>query len=116
MPDSPPQAVRTGWPVEPSLSPMEGHGGNRLLILPYYLTVTRIGFAPWPPYLPGAASAVLGGRVGGPRLRALLVGWAAPVFLMLTLIATKLSHYLLPVWPALARNLSASGRGRPQLR
>jgi 4-amino-4-deoxy-L-arabinose transferase-like glycosyltransferase len=95
---------------------MEGHGGNRLLILPYYLTVTRIGFAPWTPYLPGAASAVLGGRVGGPRLRALLVGWAAPVFLMLTLIATKLSHYLLPVWPALARNLSASGRGRPQLR
>ncbi len=102
--------------VERSLSPLEGHGGNRLLSLPYYLVVVLIGFAPWTLYLPGAASAVLGGRVGGPRLRALLVGWAAPVFLMFTLIATKLPHYLLPVWPALALavggTLAASREGR----
>ncbi|MFL6258209.1 MAG: ArnT family glycosyltransferase [Thermoanaerobaculia bacterium] len=102
--------------VERSLSPLEGHGGNRLLSLPYYLIVTLIGFSPWTLYLPGAASAVLGGRVGGPRPRALLVGWAAPVFMMFTLIATKLPHYLLPVWPALALavggTLAAGEEGR----
>lgn len=102
--------------VERSLSPLEGHGGNRLLSLPYYLIVILIGFAPWTLYLPGAASAVLGGRVGGPRLRALLLGWAAPVFVMFTLVATKLPHYLLPVWPALALavggTLAAGEEGR----
>jgi 4-amino-4-deoxy-L-arabinose transferase-like glycosyltransferase len=102
--------------VERSLFPLEGHGGNRLLSLPYYLIVTLIGFAPWTLYLPGAASAVLGGRVGGPRARALLMGWAAPVFMMFTLIATKLPHYLLPVWPALALavggTLAAGEEGR----
>ncbi len=102
--------------VERSLTPLEGHGGNLLLYLPYYLIVIGIGFAPWTLYLPGAASAVLGGRVGGPRLRALLAGWAAPVFLMLTFIATKLPHYLLPVWPALALavggTLAAGEEGR----
>ena len=102
--------------VERSLSPLEGHGGNRLLSLPYYLVVTLIGFSPWTLYLPGAASAVLGGRAGGPRLRALLIGWAAPVFMMFTLIATKLPHYLLPVWPALAlavgSTLAAGQEGR----
>ncbi|HET9208984.1 MAG TPA: glycosyltransferase family 39 protein [Thermoanaerobaculia bacterium] len=102
--------------VDRSLSPMEGHGGNRLLSLPYYLIVALAGFAPWTLYLPGAASAVLGGRVGGPRPRALLVGWVAPVFVMFTLIATKLPHYLLPVWPALALavggTLAAGQEGR----
>ncbi len=88
--------------VERSLITLEGHGGNLLLSLPYYLIVVVIGCAPWTLYLPGAASAVLGGRVGGPWLRALLVGWSAPVFLMLTFIAAKLPHYLPPVWPALA--------------
>lgn len=102
--------------VERSLSPLGGHGGNWLLSLPYYLVVVLIGFAPWTLYLPGAASAVLGGRVGGPRLKALLVGWVAPVFLMFTAIATKLPHYLLPVWPALALavggTLAAGQEGR----
>jgi 4-amino-4-deoxy-L-arabinose transferase-like glycosyltransferase len=102
--------------VERVLSPMEGHGGNRLLSLPYYLIVVLIGFAPWTLYLPGAASAVLGGRAGGPRARALLLGWAAPVFVMFTLIATRLPHYLLPLWPALALavggTLAAEREGR----
>jgi 4-amino-4-deoxy-L-arabinose transferase-like glycosyltransferase len=41
-------------------------------------------------------------KTGWPRARALLLGWAAPVFVMFTLIATRLPHYLLPLWPALA--------------
>lgn len=102
--------------VERSLSPLEGHGGGFAVSLPYYLPVVLVGFAPWTLYLPGAASAVLGGRVGGPGLRALLVGWTAPVFLMFTLVATKLPHYILPIWPALALavggTLEAAREGR----
>jgi 4-amino-4-deoxy-L-arabinose transferase-like glycosyltransferase len=94
--------------VERSLTPLEGHGGNLLLLLPYYLFVIWIGFAPWTLYLPGAVSAVLGGRAGGPRLRALLVGWTLPVLAMFTLVATKLPHYVLPVWPALALAVGAT--------
>jgi len=102
--------------VERSLTPLEGHGGNLLLSSPYYLIVILIGFGPWTLYLPGAVSAVLGGRAGGPRLRALLVGWIVPVLAMFTVVATKLPHYVLPVWPALAlavaATLTAEGAGR----
>lgn len=102
--------------VERSVSPLEGHGGGFLVSLPYYLPVILIGFAPWTLYLPAAVSAVLGGRIGGRRAQALLVGWIAPVFLMFTLVATKLPHYVLPLWPALALavagTLEAARQGR----
>jgi 4-amino-4-deoxy-L-arabinose transferase-like glycosyltransferase len=85
-----------------ALGAMEGHGGGWLAGLPYYFVAVWVGFAPWVLFLPGAVSAVLGGRLGGERGRALLVGWAAPAFLLMTAVATKLPHYILPIWPALA--------------
>lgn len=99
-----------------AVEPMEGHGGAWLLNLPYYIPVVLVGFAPWTLYLPGAVSALAGGRIGGAKARAFLISWAAPWFLLVTLVATKLPHYLLPIWPALALAvggaLEAEGEGR----
>jgi len=59
-------------------------------------------FIPWTLHLPGALSATLGGRAGGQRGKALLLGWIVPTFVLMSLVATKLPHYVLGIWPALA--------------
>jgi 4-amino-4-deoxy-L-arabinose transferase-like glycosyltransferase len=81
---------------------MEHHGGNFLLYLPYYLPVIIVGFFPWTLHLPGAFSAILGGRIGGQYCRPLLIGWVVSIFTIMTLAVTKLPHYILFIWPALA--------------
>jgi len=92
-----------------ALGAMEGHGGGAwhgwrgwVSGLPFYLAVAWVGFAPWVLWLPAAVSATLGGRLGGERGRALLIGWVVPTFALMTLAATRLPHYVLPAWPALA--------------
>jgi len=92
-----------------ALGAMEGHGGAAghgwrgwVAGLPFYLAVVWLGFAPWVLWLPAAVSATLGGRLGGERGRALLIGWTVPTFALMTLVATRLPHYVLPAWPALA--------------
>ncbi len=85
-----------------AIKPMEQHGGNFLLYLPYYLVVTIVGFFPWILHLPGAISSMLGGRVGGRYCRALLISWVMPIFIIMTLAATKLPHYIIFIWPAMA--------------
>jgi len=85
-----------------AIKPMEHHGGNFLLYLPYYLPVIIVGFFPWTLHLPGAFSAILGGRIGGQYCRPLLIGWVVSIFTIMTLAVTKLPHYILFIWPALA--------------
>ena len=82
--------------------PLEGHGGNVLLWLPFYLPVVLGGFAPWAPLLGGGLSTAIGKRLAGARGRALLLGAVVPVFVAFSLVATKLAHYVLPIWPGLA--------------
>ena len=85
-----------------ALRPMQHHGGSFLAYLPYYLVVTVAGFFPWTLHLPGALSALFGNRVAGQRTGALLIGWIVPIPMLMTLAATKLPHYILPIWPGLA--------------
>jgi len=85
-----------------AIRPMEHHGGNFLLYLPYYPLVIIAGFFPWTMHLPGTVSALVGRRVGGQYCRALLIGWVVPIVIIMTLAATKLPHYVLFIWPALA--------------
>jgi 4-amino-4-deoxy-L-arabinose transferase-like glycosyltransferase len=85
-----------------AIKPMEHHGGNILVYLPYYLPVIIVGFFPWTLHLPGAFSATLGGRIGGQYCRPLLIGWVVSIFTIMTLAVTKLPHYILFIWPALA--------------
>ena len=49
--------------VERALTPLESHGGQLLLHLPYYLLVVVFLFVPWTLFLPAAVSAVLRGSV-----------------------------------------------------
>jgi 4-amino-4-deoxy-L-arabinose transferase-like glycosyltransferase len=93
--------------IHRTLSPLESHGGNFLLYLPYYLFAIIIGFFPWVVYLPGALSAASGNRLGGERLRAVLIGWIVPIPIIMTLAATKLPHYIFFVWPGLALAVAA---------
>ncbi len=96
--------------------PLESHGGRFLWYLPYYLPIIIAGFFPWTLHLPGSISAVLRGRVGGVHFRALFLAWVVSIVVIMTLVATKLPHYILFTWPALALavggTLAAAARGR----
>jgi 4-amino-4-deoxy-L-arabinose transferase-like glycosyltransferase len=91
-----------------AIKPMEHHGGNFLLYLPYYLPVIVVGFFPWTLHLPGAFSATLGGRLGEQNCRPLLIGWVTSIFTIMTLAVTKLPHYILFIWPALALTVAGT--------
>ncbi len=88
--------------------PMEHHGGNFLLYLFYYLPVVVIGFFPWTLHLTGSISAILGGRIGDRNTRVLLLGWIGSIFILMSLAATKLPHYILFIWPAMALGVAAT--------
>ena len=97
---------------------MEGHGGGSLaylLYLPYYLGVVCLASFPWLVLLPGASRALARGRIAGspagggddwarsgPGIRALLAGMILPTLALMTLVTTKMPHYILPVFPWLA--------------
>lgn len=87
--------------------PLEHHGGRFLLYLPYYLPVILIGLFPWTLFLPAALSACLGRRLGTP-FRSLFLAWTAPLLIVMTLVATKLPHYILFMWPMAALAIGAT--------
>jgi 4-amino-4-deoxy-L-arabinose transferase-like glycosyltransferase len=84
------------------LHPLEHHGGNFLLYLPYYLPVIVGGFFPWIIVLPGAFSALAGNRLGMKPSKNLLLSWTISIVVIMSLAATKLPHYIIFIWPALA--------------
>ena len=109
------EMVRTGLlthVVGRAIHPMEGHGGGGvwgyLATLLVYVPVIIGGFIPWTIHLPGALSALAGGRIGSRKERAILWAWIAPAFLMFSLAATKLPHYIFPLFPALALATAAA--------
>lgn len=87
--------------------PLESHGGDFFAHLPYYPLVLVIGLLPFSGLLPGAMATVwLEGR-GTAAVRRFLLAWVAPTVVLMTLVATKLPHYVLPVAPALAAIIAA---------
>jgi 4-amino-4-deoxy-L-arabinose transferase-like glycosyltransferase len=102
-----------------SVAPMESHGGNGILgyclSLPFYLVTIFFSFFPWCIYLPGMISRLRHGLDSPQRY---LLGGAALVFLVFTLIQTKLPHYTLPAFPLLAiltaKNLNLSRRSEAE--
>jgi 4-amino-4-deoxy-L-arabinose transferase-like glycosyltransferase len=86
-----------------SVAPMQSHGGNGLigyvLSLPFYLVTIFFSFFPWCIYLPRTISRL---RRGLDLPERYLLGGVILVFLVFTLIQTKLPHYTLPAFPLLA--------------
>jgi 4-amino-4-deoxy-L-arabinose transferase-like glycosyltransferase len=93
------------------LRPMEGHGGSGMLgyilTLPVYVPVVLFGISPWIMHVPAAAKAAWSGKLGTRRDRVILMSWSVPAFVLFSLAATKLPHYVAPVFPALALALAA---------
>ena len=87
--------------VDRSLNAMESHGGHSFVFYFYYLPVILMAFFPWTLYLPRLFSR-LSPLAPDERGRKLLLCWGLPVILLMSLVATKLPHYILPAWPALA--------------
>lgn len=94
--------------IERSQQPLQHHGGNFLLYLLFYPLAILVGFLPWTMFLPGMVSALCGGRLGGRMGRAFLLGATLPTLVMMTIVQTKLPHYILPIWPALALGTAAT--------
>jgi 4-amino-4-deoxy-L-arabinose transferase-like glycosyltransferase len=100
-----------------SVAPMQSHGGNGLigyvLSLPFYLLTIFVSFFPWCIYLPGTFSRL---RRGLDLSERYLLGGVILIFLVFTLIQTKLPHYTLPAFPLLAiltaRQLNPLGPAR----
>ncbi|MGE4631662.1 MAG: glycosyltransferase family 39 protein [Planctomycetota bacterium] len=91
--------------IERSTSALESHGGSGLigwiLGLPFYLPVLLLGAAPISGLLVPIVimrRSLFGVRGTGVLLAALVV----PTLLLMTLIATKLPHYILACFPGLA--------------
>lgn len=95
-----------------ALAPMEGHGGSGvggyLATLPVYAPVILIAIFPWILHFPATVSALLRREIGTARERAILWGWAAPTFVMFSLAATKLPHYIFPLMPAVMLAIAAT--------
>ena len=94
---------------------MEGHGANSLgmylLLLPFYFVTVFISFLPWSiklPWLIGKLSVRKRAGITDPGYNALdnidkyLLAGVAIIFIIFTLVKTKLPHYTLPAFPLLA--------------
>ncbi len=86
-------------------NPMEGHGGTLL----FYFPILLLGFFPWSGLLPAALwhtlkewklfrTGVTDAR-GEPGLLLFCALWISGIFLFFTISATRLPHYVLPLYP-----------------
>lgn len=86
-----------------SIEPMESHGGGGFLgylaLLPFYLVSIFFSFFPWWVFLPGTLGHL---RVQRGLPENYLLCTIVPVWLIFTLIQTKLPHYILPCLPMLS--------------
>ena len=93
---------------------LEGHGassvGMYVLLLPFYFVTVFISFFPWSIKLPWLIRKLWRGEkasVNAPGYSGILIGTyllsgIAVVFVIFTLVSTKLPHYTLPAFPLLA--------------
>ncbi len=97
--------------VDRAVTPLESHGGKSVLFAFYYVPLLAVLFFPWTLYLLPALGRQTAPVSGGLSPRRVALAWALPVIGLMSLVATKLPHYILPAWPALAL-LAALGAER----
>jgi len=86
-----------------SFATMEGHGANSfgmyLLLLPFYFVTIFISFFPWSIKLPWLTRKAWRRR---DEIDNYFITGVAVIFIIFTLVKTKLPHYTLPAFPLLA--------------
>src|SRR5437763_4356212 len=109
--------------ISRSLATMEGHGassfGMYLLLLPLYFVTIFVSFFPWSIKLPWLVGQLwkqkkVGNTDAGysrNQLDNYLLTGTAIIFVIFTLVATKLPHYTLPAFPLLALLLARHWQG-----
>lgn len=89
--------------VERSFNVMEGHGANSwntyLAAMPFYFLTVFLSFFPWSIKLPGLAKHLWRKR---DAIDNYLISGILIVFVIMSLVKTKLPHYTLPAFPLLA--------------
>ena len=89
--------------VERSFGAMEGHGAQTLssyfLTLPFYFGTVFVSFFPWSIKLPALAKRLWRARDGTDKF---LIAGVAIIFLLMTVVKTKLPHYTLTAFPLLS--------------
>jgi 4-amino-4-deoxy-L-arabinose transferase-like glycosyltransferase len=96
-----------------SLATMEGHGANSIgmyvLLLPFYFVTVFVSFFPWSIKLPWLTRKLwretktgVDTPHGHRSIDRYLVAGIGIVFIIFTLVSTKLPHYTLPAFPLLA--------------
>jgi 4-amino-4-deoxy-L-arabinose transferase-like glycosyltransferase len=86
-----------------SFGAMEGHGANSLgvylLLLPFYFVTIFASFFPWSIKLPSVMRQLWRSR---DKIDIYLLAGAGVIFVIFSLIKTKLPHYTLPAFPLLS--------------
>ena len=99
-----------------SLGAMEGHGwnslGGYLLLLPFYFVTVFVSFFPWSIKLPALLKRLWRERDNIDRY---LLSGIAIIFIIFSLIKTKLPHYTLPAFGLLALLLARHWPGEAAL-
>jgi len=108
--------------VRRSLATMEGHGANSLrmyvLLLPFYFVTVFVSFFPWSIKLPwlirrlwrNKKDGIGASGYSGELIDKYLLTGVGIIFVIFTLVATKLPHYTLPAFPLLALLLARHWR------
>ena len=82
---------------------MEGHGGQTwgsyFIALPFYFVTVFVSFFPWSIKLPALTRHLWRERDGVDKY---LISGAAIIFILMTVVKTKLPHYTLTAFPLLA--------------
>jgi 4-amino-4-deoxy-L-arabinose transferase-like glycosyltransferase len=89
--------------VERSFGAMEGHGGQTwssyFVTLPFYFVTVFVSFFPWSIKLPALAKRLWRERDGVDKY---LIAGTTIIFILMTIVKTKLPHYTLTAFPLLA--------------
>jgi 4-amino-4-deoxy-L-arabinose transferase-like glycosyltransferase len=86
-----------------SVAPLQSHGASGIsgyfLLLPFYFVTLFFSFFPWSPFLP---TIIQRWRVGLDAFERYALCGIGVVFVVFSLLQTKLPHYTLPAFPLIA--------------
>lgn len=83
-------------------TPMENHGGDSIFLVFLYIPVLIFTFSPWILFLPSAIKNIYKKRTVDKFTKYYIFTWAITIFVLFSLVVTKLPHYIWLIWPPLA--------------